>query len=82
MARVHDWLFEKHPLAADRLLDVLAQAFESLGEISDRGRPIDADGLRELIVPFGSSSYVVRYEPAGDRVRVSRVWHGLEKRTP
>ena len=80
MERLHDWLLDKNALAADRLLDVLGEAFESLGETSDRGRPIDAEGLRELIVPFGGSSYVVRYETAHDKVRISRVWHGLERR--
>jgi plasmid stabilization system protein ParE len=80
--RLHDRLFENNPFAADRLLDVLTRAFESLGEISERGRPVDAEGLRELIVPFGGSSCVVRYEPTSDRVRVARVWHGLEDRRP
>lgn len=80
MERLHDRLFEKNPFSAARMLDVLTRAFESLGEISERGRPADKEGLRELIVPFGGSSYVVRYEPAADRVRVTRIWHGLEDR--
>ncbi len=80
--RLHDWLFENNPLAAARLFDVLTRAFESLGEISERGRPVDTEGLRELIVPFGGSNYVVRYEPAADRVRIARIWHGLEDRQP
>jgi len=78
--RLHDWLFDKNALAADRLLDVLGEAFESLADISDRGRRADSDGLRELIVPFGGSRYVVRYEVGHDRVRVTRIWHGLEDR--
>ena len=80
MERLYDRLCENNSRAADRLLDVLARAFESLSEISDRGRLADMEGLRELIVPFGGSRYVVRYEPAPDRVRVSRIWHRLEDR--
>jgi plasmid stabilization system protein ParE len=64
------------------LLDVLSEAFESLTDIADRGRRADNDGLRELIVPFGGSRYVVRYEVDHDRVRVTRIWHGLEDRRP
>jgi plasmid stabilization system protein ParE len=78
--RLYDRLCENNSRAADHLLDVLSRAFQSLGEISDRGRLTDAKGLRELIVPFGGSRYVVRYEPAPDKVRVSRIWHGLEDR--
>ena len=80
MERLYDWLFDKNSLAADRLLDVFDQAFESLADISDRGRLADNDSVRELIVPFGGSSYVVRYEAGRDQVRVTRVWHWLEDR--
>jgi plasmid stabilization system protein ParE len=80
--RLHDWLFDKDTRAADRLLNVLGEAFEGLTDISDRGRRADNDGLRELIVSFGGSRYVVRYEVDHDRVRVTRIWHGREDRQP
>jgi plasmid stabilization system protein ParE len=62
------------------LLDIFDEAFESLADISDRGRRADDAGLREVIVPFGGSRYVVRYEVGHDQVRVTRIWHGLEDR--
>jgi plasmid stabilization system protein ParE len=77
--RLHDWLFERSPAAAVRLIALLEESFESLAQFSDRGRLID-DQIRELIVPFGGSSYVIRYEADTASVLVSRVWHGLEDR--
>jgi plasmid stabilization system protein ParE len=72
-------LFERSPTAAVRLIALLEESFESLAHFADRGRLID-DQIRELIVPFGSSSYVIRYEADTASVLVSRVWHGLEDR--
>jgi len=77
--RLHDFLFEKNPRAAARLLETLDRAFTSLGSASDRGRDL-GEGLRELIVRFGGRSYVVRYASDKDGVIVARIWHGLEQR--
>ncbi|TCS14012.1 type II toxin-antitoxin system RelE/ParE family toxin [Caulobacter sp. BK020] len=77
--RLHDWLLERSPAAAIRLIALLEESFESLSQFSDRGRLVD-DRIRELIVPFGGSSYVIRYEADAAGVLVSRVWHGLEDR--
>ena len=48
----------------------------------DRGRPTGTADVRELIVPFGSSAYVLRYAHAAraDEVIVLRIWHGREQR--
>lgn len=77
--RLHDWLFERSPAAAVRLIALLEESFESLTQFPDRGRLLD-DQIRELIVPFGGSSYLIRYEADTAGVFVSRVWHGLEDR--
>jgi plasmid stabilization system protein ParE len=77
--RLHDFLFEKNPDVALRLISVLQAHFEGLAEFSERGRSI-GDGIRELIVPFGASRYVVRYEIDARGISISRIWHGLEHR--
>ncbi|KSB89677.1 hypothetical protein AS593_13145 [Caulobacter vibrioides] len=79
MERLHDFLFEKNPRAAARLIETLDKAFASLGSASDRGRDL-GEGLRELIVRFGGRSYVVRYGSDEDGVIIARIWHGLEQR--
>ncbi|MCX7098967.1 MAG: type II toxin-antitoxin system RelE/ParE family toxin [Methylococcales bacterium] len=40
----------------------------------------DGTNRRELFLPFGASSYVLRYLIDGQTVVIVRVWHGLENR--
>lgn len=77
--RLHDWLFEKNPKVALRLIAVLDESFQGLSDFSERGRLVD-DGLRELVVPFGGASYVIRYGVNPDSISISRIWHSLEHR--
>jgi hypothetical protein len=43
------------------------------------GRPVEGmPDCRELIIPFGSSGYVLRYRLAGDKVLIHAVKHGKE----
>jgi plasmid stabilization system protein ParE len=37
-------------------------------------------GMRQLIVPFGRSAYVLRYRVEADTLVVVRVWHAREDR--
>jgi plasmid stabilization system protein ParE len=48
----------------------------------ERGRPSGTPGIRELIVPFGRSAYLLRYVhlAAADEVVILRVWHAREER--
>ncbi len=54
-----------------------------LVEFPDRGRPSGVSGLRDLIVPFGQSAYVMRFEHDSEqqRIVIVRIWHGREART-
>jgi plasmid stabilization system protein ParE len=71
----------KVPAAAARMIGILEDYLVSLTDVSERGRPL-GDGIRELIVPFGGSNYVIRYEVSPESVFVSRIWHVLEDRQP
>jgi plasmid stabilization system protein ParE len=62
-------------------MKVLEASFAKLVDLSDQGRSIDL-GTREMIVPFGGSIYVIRYEVDEDSVFIARIWHGLEDREP
>jgi hypothetical protein len=48
----------------------------------ERGRPSGTAGVRELIVPFGQSNYVLRYayRRDSDDVAIVRIWHGRDAR--
>jgi len=39
--------------------------------------------VRELVVPFGGSAYVVRFahDPQREDIVILRIWHGREMRT-
>jgi plasmid stabilization system protein ParE len=48
----------------------------------ERGRLSGLPNIRELIVPFGRSAYVLRYTHSieNHEIVVLRVWHGREAR--
>jgi plasmid stabilization system protein ParE len=80
--RLHNFLREENTNAAQRLVAVLSDAVESLSLFPDRGRLSGIPAVRELIVPFGRSSYIIRYTHLADddAVVVLRMWHGRELR--
>ena len=82
LERLREFLAEKDVGAAERATTALIEAIDSLMSFPERGRPSVLRGFRELVVPFGQSSYVVRYaiRSAIDAVYVYRIWHGREHR--
>ena len=80
--RLRAFLADKNPDAAQRAATSLIQAIQSLDMFPDRGRPTGIDDVRELIVPFGNSAYVLRYVHLADtdEIVVLRIWHGREQR--
>jgi len=82
LERLRLFLIEQNPAASQRAAMVIIEAFETLKRFPKRGTPSRRRGLREFIIPFGQSAYIVRYsvmEEAGELV-ILRVWHGREKR--
>jgi plasmid stabilization system protein ParE len=59
--RLYHFLADKDVASAQRIVTVIDGAMRSLLIFPDRGRPSGITGIRELIVPFGGSSYVLRY---------------------
>ena len=80
--RLRAFLADTNPDAAQRAAAALINAIQSLDMFPDRGRPTGIEGVRELIVPFGNSAYVLRYAhlAAAGEVVVLRMWHGREQR--
>ena len=44
------------------------------------GRPLPHGGLRETVVAYGKSRYVIRYLVTDEAVIIARIWHGRENR--
>jgi len=82
LGRLHAFLADKSPAAADRAAVTLVTAIQSLDLFPERGRPSGTPNVRELIVPFGRSTYVLRYgyRVAEDEVVIIRIWRGREMR--
>lgn len=77
--RLQAFLAEKSPNAAQRAVAAIVQAIDSLMVNPDRGRRAAGD-TRDLIVPFGRSSYLVRFlhDPQRGEIVIFRIWHGRE----
>ncbi len=82
LARLHDFLAPADTAVAQRAVATIVEAIDSLETFAARGRPVDISDMRELIVPFGQSAYVVRYAclTRSDEIVVLRIWHGREQR--
>ncbi len=82
LERLHTFLEDKSASASQQIADVLDAAIQSLEIFPARGRPSGIPGVRELVVPFGASAYVLRYAhlTQRDTIVILRVWHGREAR--
>lgn len=82
LVRLRDFLIRANPTAAQRAVSAISMAIDTLVSLPERGKPIGNVGLRELIVPFGRSAYVVRFLPDRKRgeIVIVRVWHSREAR--
>lgn len=82
LARLRGFLEDKEPRAAANAAARLDAAIRSLQIFPGRGRPSGIPGVRELVVPFGGSAYLLRYAHNAEQemVVVIRVWHGREER--
>lgn len=79
--RVFDFLIDKDPLAATRMLERIRVGADTLLEFPRAGTRMDNDTeRRELFVPFGVGAYVLRYRLHGEMIVVIRVWHNRESR--
>jgi plasmid stabilization system protein ParE len=82
LERLRSFLDDKNPAAARRLVVTLDNAIRSLTIFPERGRRSGTAGVRELVVPFGRSAYILRYAYSSqrDETIILRIWHGRELR--
>ena len=80
LARVHAFLAEIDPDAAQQALDAIEASADILEQFPNAGRPADDLGPdhRELLIPFGGSGYALFYELIGDTVFILAVKHQKE----
>jgi plasmid stabilization system protein ParE len=81
--RLRTFLDQSNPDAARRALASIWTAIDRLQEFPDLGMPTEDADIRQIVVRFGSSGYIVRYAamPADKNILITRIWHGREART-
>jgi len=77
LEQIADYLFDKTPQHAPRLIRSLYRAVGSIGTFQKRGRPGKKAGTRELVVP--ALPYIAVYEVRSDFVYVVRILHGAQQ---
>jgi plasmid stabilization system protein ParE len=82
MERLRRFLEPHGASLSDRAINTLFAAAHSLADQHERGRPAVRPSYRELVVPFGSGAYIIRYriDPRRNAVVIARLWHGREQR--
>lgn len=80
--RLRTFLDQANPGAAGRAMLAILMAIERLQEFPHLGMTTEDADIRQLVIRFGASGYIVRYAvlaEAGD-ILVTRIWHGREAR--
>jgi plasmid stabilization system protein ParE len=81
--RLRAFLDEANPRSARRAVAAILMAIEGLQELPERGMPTEDAGIRQIIVRFGTSGYIVRYAilTRSSNILITRIWHGREARS-
>lgn len=80
--RLRLFLDQHSPAAAQRALASVWRAIERLEEFPDLGMQTEDAELRQIVVRFGASGYIVRYAVLAESqdILITRIWHGREAR--
>jgi toxin ParE1/3/4 len=80
--RLRLFLDQHSPDAAQRALASIWRAIERLQAFPDLGMPTGDAELRQIVVRFGASGYIVRYAVLAEAqdILITRIWHGREAR--
>jgi plasmid stabilization system protein ParE len=80
--RLRTFLDQTNPDAWRRALARIWTAIERLEDFPALGMPTEDADIRQIVIRFGKSGYIVRYAITADTgdVLVTRIWHGREAR--
>jgi len=79
--RLRLFLENKSPNSAQRAVVKMLTGAEILTLYPEAGIPLnDGTDRRELVLPFGSGAYVLRYLIENQTVFIVRAWHSKENR--
>jgi plasmid stabilization system protein ParE len=80
LQRLHRFLAQRNPRAADRAIVTIRAAVETLRDSPDLGRIAEDSTVehRELLVPFSTGGYVVAYTVDEEVVEIIDIRHQRE----
>jgi plasmid stabilization system protein ParE len=79
--RLHAFLDAVDSTAAIRAVETLYASISDLKTHPGLGRPYDVPrNVREIIVKYKRTAYVVRYQTSDDVILILRIWHAREDR--
>lgn len=80
--RLRTFLDQNNPDAARRALVLIWTTIERLQEFPALGMPTGDADIRQIVIRFGASGYIVRYNVLAETkdIVITRVWHGREAR--
>ena len=80
--RVRAFLDHANPAAARRALALIWTTIERLQDFPALGLPTEDPDIRQIVIRFGASGYIIRYAILHETsdVLITRVWHGREAR--
>ena len=78
LREIRAYVARDKPEAAERLATRIVAVVEALRIHPRLGRVGAEPGIRELVI--GGTPYIVLYRVQGERVVISTVWHGKQRR--
>ena len=80
--RLRSFLDQNNPDAARRALATIWTAINRLPEFPELGMSTEDADIRQIVVRFGASGYIVRYAVLREdgNILITRIWHGREAR--
>ena len=78
LREIRDYVARDKPQAAERLAMRIVAMVEALRNHPYLGRVGAEPGIRELVI--ASTPYLILYRVQGERVIISTIWHGAQRR--
>jgi plasmid stabilization system protein ParE len=80
--RLRSFLDQNNPDAARCALATIWTAINRLPEFPELGMSTEDADIRQIVVRFGASGYIVRYAVLREdgNILITRIWHGREAR--
>lgn len=78
--RLRSFLDQNNPSAGQRALASIWTAVDRLQDFPELGMPTADADIRQLVVRFGASGYIIRYAILPPDILITRIWHGREAR--